>query len=243
VLAGQGDPGDGFRDRRQRRSASLSEGGGFSTFAGPERKRFSSSVSTPVPGALVQPEPPKELVGKKFVDLLALGDPAKDAVHGRWLVHNKALHCNDMHGVPRLRFPYQPPQEYDLVVTFSQPAVRNGVSLVLPNPAGGSFFWAVGHSGGRGCGFHGKGSKDIPLPAPLAPNRAYTTVVQFRRDGVKALLDGKVLAEYRGDFRDLGSDDYRDLGDVRVVGVACDDPTVFHHVGIIEVTGSGKATR
>ncbi len=220
-----------------------------------EEKRFLSVPGTteklppsigpgsPVPGAIAQPELPPELAGNKAVDLVALVDPGKDALLGRWLVHKNALHCNDMHGVPRIRIPYQPPGEYDLVVTFSQPALRNGISLVMPNPAGGAFFWAVGHSGGRGGGFHGKAGKEITLPTPLVPNRAYTTTVQVRRDGVKALLDGKVIAEYRGDFHDLGSDGYRDLKDPSLLGVACDDPTVFHYVRVIEVTGTGKKTR
>ena len=44
--------------------------------------------------------------------------------------------------VPRVQFPYQPPQEYDYVVTFLQPGLRNGISLIMPNPNGGSFVMA-----------------------------------------------------------------------------------------------------
>jgi hypothetical protein len=47
----------------------------------------------------------------------------------------------------------------------------------------------------------------------------------------------------RADYKDLSSDNWHTVKDPSVLTVACDDPTVFHHVRVIEITGSGKKTR
>jgi hypothetical protein len=164
-------------------------------------------------------------------------------VRGDWLVVGNALHANSYGGVLRMQIPYQPPEEYDFVVTFSQPRLRNGISLIMPNPNGGSFFWAFGYQDGQKFSFHGTNMKEASLPKAITANKAYTTVVQVRRDGVKALLDGKVIAEQKTDFRDLNVDHYREIPDTRLLAVACDDPTVFHYVRLVEITGTGKKTR
>jgi hypothetical protein len=198
---------------------------------------------TPVAGAIAQPEPPATAPGKKTVDLIALVDQTKDVVRGDWLVVGKTLHANNYGGVLRMQIPYQPPEEYDFVVTFSQPRLRNGISLIMPNPNGGSFFWAFGYEDGQKFSFHGMNMKEGSLSKAIAANKAYTTVVQVRRDGVKALLDGKVIAEQKTDFRDLNADHYREIPDTRLLAVACDDPTVYHYVRVVEITGTGKRIR
>ncbi len=218
------------------------EKGSLSTAVALKKPLPRVAPGTPVPNALAQPEPPKT-DGKTTVDLIGLIDQSKDVVLGRWLVVKNALHCNDFSNVPRIQIPYQPPEEYDFVVTFSQPVLRNGISLIMPNPRGGSFFWAVGYNGGRKFGFQAKNLKDDGLVMPLMPGKAYTTVVQVRRDGVKALVDGKVVMEHKTDFRDLSCDSYREIPDTKLLAVACDDPTVFHYVRLVEITGTGKKAR
>ena len=129
-------------------------------------------VGTVVPNAPRQPPPPEGRPGKTTVDLIPFIDPRKDSVHGKWLVHENVLHCNDQHFVPRIQIPYRPPEEYDFVVTFSQPALRNGISLVMPKPGGdGWFFWHVGGAGGS-IGF-GTQTEAIRVKEPTKPNRVY----------------------------------------------------------------------
>jgi hypothetical protein len=196
---------------------------------------------TPVPGAIGQPPPPLRVPGKRTIDLIRLIDPRKDTVRGRWLVVGSALHCNDQGDVPRIQIPYQPPAEYDFIVTFSQPQLRNGVSLIMPSPKGGSFFLLVGRHGGWGFELHG--SKVEDLSGPMAANKAYTITMQVRQGGVKALLDGKVLVQLETDFHDLTADGYRTIPDKTLLGVACDDATVFHYVRVVEISGRGKKIR
>ena len=200
-------------------------------------------LGSPVPNAPAQPAPPPGVAGKPTIDLVPLIDAARDPIHGRWLIVNNVLHCNDMHFVPRIQIPYQPPAEYDFTVTCSQPTLRNGISLIMPNPGGGSFFWALGGDNGSTGTLNTSPPLRCQLPRPLAPRTVFSTTVQVRRDGVTVLLDGVVLVEHKTNFKDLSSDDWRRLADASLLGVACDDPTVFHFVQVVEIAGAGKRTR
>ena len=196
-----------------------------------------------VANALAQPAPPQGIPGKRMIDLIPLIDPGQDAVHGRWAVADNVLHCNDGSFVPRIKIPYRPPEEYDFIVTFSQPGLRNGISLVMPNPNGGSFFWALGFDDGSQFCFHSNPDKGGKIPGLIAVNTAYTTTVKVRKNSVQGLVNGKLLMELKTDYKDLTCDDWRKIPDTTNLAVACDDPTVFHYVRVIEITGRGKRTR
>jgi len=194
------------------------------------------------PNGVRQPPPPSGEPGKTTVDLVPLIDPARDKIHGDWNTQYNILQCTSGGFVPRVQIPYQPPAEYDFVVVFSQPNLRNGISLIMPNPNGGAFFWAIGALGGD-FGFGGNPGKRGPGVFPIKPDTHYTTIVQVRRDGVRALVNGTVLLDHKTNFRDLGVDDWRAMPDTKLLGVACDDPTVFHYVRVVEISGKGAKVR
>ncbi len=129
--------------------------------------------------------------GKTRVNLIPLIDPKLDAVEGRWQVENNVLRCPHGDFVPRIQIPYRPPAEYDFVATFSQPALRNGVCLIMPRPQGGSFFWYAASGGGSEYGFWSNPNKGGSIPGLFKPNQTYTTVVQVRSNGVKGYIDGR----------------------------------------------------
>jgi hypothetical protein len=216
------------------------------------KKKFQKFPQFPPPDnpfekkdVVVKPPPPTGVPGKKQYDLIALIDPSKDAVENRrWEIIDKELHCKDGSFVPRMEIPYRPPEEYDFIVTFSQPGLRNGISLIMPNPRGGSFFFHIGDGDGSNFGFAGKPANfDGQAQGLIRVNTAYTTTVQVRRDGVRALLNGKELSNLKTDFSNLTCDNWRQIRDTKLLAVACDDPTVFHYVQIVEITGAGQRTR
>ncbi len=192
----------------------------------------------------VLPPPPK-IPGTNQIDLIALIDVTRDKVNGDgWVKENGALHCKQAIFVPRIEVPYIPPAEYDFIVTFSQPGLRNGISLIMPKPDGNSFFWYLGSNGGASYGFAAEPmNKEGQVPGLIKVNAQHTTVVQVRRNSVKAFLDGKELMNLPTDFREFTCDNWREIRDTRLLAVACDDPTVFHFVRLIEVTGTGQRTR
>jgi hypothetical protein len=196
-------------------------------------------VAKPIPNLPPLPKIP----GTNMCDLIALLDPKKDSVDPqKWVVANKELRCIEGNFVPRIEIPYIPPTEYDFIVNFSQPGLRNGISLIMPNPNGGSFFWYIAREGGQ-YGFGANPDKEMQAPGLVKPNTAYTTTVQVRRNSVRTLLDGKELMSFKTDFKELTCDDWRRIRDPRLLAVACDDPTVFHSVRVIEVNGAGKRMR
>jgi hypothetical protein len=197
-------------------------------------------LGTPVPNAIRQPALPKEIIGKNAIDLIPMIDASRNPVHGKWLVVNNVLHCNDANFVPRIQIPYIPPEEYDFIVTFSQPRLRNGISLIMPNPKGDWFFWNVGHNNGNKFTFSATPPEVDDLDKPIQINKAYTAMVQVRKDTIRCLLDGEELVKHKGGFEDLNCDGWRQLRSKKVLGIACDDPAVFHYIRLIEVTGKGR---
>jgi hypothetical protein len=208
-----------------------------------EREAEAGMVDQPavVPNAPPQPPLPREIAGKKSVDLLRLVDPARDGIEGPWLKANDVLHCNGDIVGQRIQFPYEPPQEYDFVVTFSHPAPGNGVFLYLPTTGGGSFYWNVGAEKGTRYLLGTDPPTGDARDGLVKRNTPCTTVVQVRRTGVRTLVDGQELLDHKTDFADLREEHLlRHLNDKRRLGVGCDDPTVFHYVQVVEVTGKGK---
>jgi hypothetical protein len=179
--------------------------------------------------------------------LIPLIDTNKDVLHGTWRIdNNNQLRCESSHFVPRVQIPYRPPEEYDFVVTFSQPNLRNGINLIMPNKHGGSFFWTVSSENGTAYCLSINGSNNqtkLPASCVIQPNTVHTTVVQVRRDGVKGYLDGVLIRQHLTDFSDLKVDGWRETKEKSVLAIGCDEPTVFHAIHVIEITGTGGRTR
>ncbi len=200
-----------------------------------------SEVPDVAGGAVVQRQ--------KDVNLLALIDPDKDfKPKDKWAVANGVLQCTRGSFVPKVVFPYQPPQEYDISFTYSQPSLRNGVGVILPNPnpnVKASFAFIVGESSGRSIMLsndQGKYRQTFPK-AVIQENTKYTVVVKVRKTGVAATINGTPVANLQTDFSDLKVNSWRKIDEWQNAAIFCDDPTAFYQVQIKEVTGEGPVTR
>ena len=186
----------------------------------------------------------------RVIDLLAKIDLARDGrPANKWALSGGTLRCVRGSMVPKVVLPYEPPEEYDVRFSFKQPKLRNAVGLVLAK-AGASFAWLVGEDNGSACLFTVNGKLKGPAgPARkvaaglIRPNRKYTSTVKVRNDGVKAYLNGRLVAGHKTDYKDMRNTIWHRIRKTEQIAIFADDPTIFYEITVTEITGRGKLLR
>lgn len=181
------------------------------------------------------------------VNLLALVDPARDAVAGIWKAPNGVLASDDIHHA-RLAFPYEPPEEYDLRLEFVV-AQKGGSLAVLLSQHGTPFGWAMGVQTNHLCRFesinkraHAGNPTEVKLA--LRTDRKYILVLQVRKDGVTAILDGKTLCQYKTDYKDMSRYTPWKMPNEKALGLGSSaGALVVYSAEVVEIGGSGKKLR
>lgn len=177
------------------------------------------------------------------INLLALVDPNKDAPSGRWTLKDGEL-ASDGAGWARIQLPYQPPDEYDLRMTFTRVGGTSGVFIVLANSQH-QFLWAMGDWNNTVFGFEViKGDWDNKNPTTLKrgmeTGKKHSCTVKVRKDSVAVIFDEAPLIEYKTDFTDWSMDPAWSIRNNRALGVGSrDSPTVFHSIEVVEISGPG----
>jgi hypothetical protein len=183
----------------------------------------------------------------RAVHLLPLVSPARDRVSGEWSESNSRLSCGSA-PFSRLRLPYLPPEEYDLLVVLVRKTGIGDINLLLTHK-GTPFLRAMGAVGNSIFGFatiNGAWAASNPTTRHatncLDNGQVYTVVVQVRKDGVHAYVDGKLKSSWKTDYRDMGSDENWGLPDSRFLGLGTyESPAEFRQIDLLEVTGHGRA--
>ena len=192
---------------------------------------------------------PLNIVWKNAINLLPLLDPLQDAVAGAWKIQDGAL-FSDKAFYSRIEIPFEPPQEYDLRITFTRLSGNDSVSQIL-SFSGRPFSWSMGGSNNKVFGFETIGGisalgnpSTVSRPNCLVNGRKYDSVVQVRANGVKAWLDGELISQWKTDYHDMDIYPEWKLRNPALPGLGCwDSATVFHTIQLREVTGKGKAIR
>lgn len=177
------------------------------------------------------------------VNLLKLILPATDAVSGQWELKDGLLVSNNA-GAAKLAIPYEPPEEYDFKVVFTRLEGSAEIIQALTK-AGKPFAWQMALSGTQFRLFNMGNAKNTSVTRePLQNGRTYTSLVQVRKDGVKVLLDGKVIVDVKTDFSDVAPAPVWRLPSDNVLGVGShQSATRFHQIEVIEVKGKGRLIR
>lgn len=181
------------------------------------------------------------------VRLLPLVEPARDAVLGRWRMRDGALVCADNVQAARLQLPYEPPEEYDFRIVFTRTEGDQPVGQLFSQdekPA----LWVMGHWCNSCFGFEmvkGRSANNNPLtvwtPHCLGNNHVYASVLQVRKSGARAFLDGRLMNEWKTDFSDASRQKLWKLPNERALGLVSDRvATTFHSVDVMEIAGKGK---
>ncbi len=205
-------------------------------------------------GAATSANPPIAAPGGA-VDLLALVDVKRDALAGEWTREANSLkvkQAGSTSNVPRLQLPYQPPEEYDFEIEFTQ-GNGNGTVEQLLSAQSRSFAWVLNFvlKDGVKAGFEtldgmnlvNRKDASIMRPKPLDPGRRYRSRVEVRKGKLRAFLDDELLVEWSGDVQRLDIVPRNALRNTQHLGLAANDRGVlFHKVTVREVSGSGKLT-
>jgi len=183
---------------------------------------------------------------KNAVDLLALIDPAKDAVAGRWSRDAAGLVSDGTPG-GRIEIPYEPPAEYDFHVAFTRKEGAGDVNQVLW-VQDRACVWQMGAFANTVFGFgtvagRTAGNNPTTVRRPLETGRRYRSTVQVRRQGVQAFLDGQRVASWN-EPGSLGMDPVWTLPSLARLGLGTfESPTIFHAAVLAEISGKGRPTR
>jgi len=180
-----------------------------------------------------------------IVNLLKLIDVKRDAVEGAWKIADTSGVESPAKGNTRLAIRYQPPEEYDFHIEFTRISGEPSIVQIFTD-AGHRCVWLAGW-GDRVRGFETVGGRDassnstsVKGPAISNLNQRYSSVVQVRKTGIAAYLDGKLVAECKTDGSDLGVKGRWNIGEIPLGLGGTGNDTIFHVVEIREITGHGK---
>jgi WD40 repeat protein len=182
----------------------------------------------------------------KPVNLMTMVVPSRDAVNGLWMRTSDGLTSGDDPNA-QIRIAYEPPEAYTLRAVFQRTRGSGSVNFLL-TAKGKLFGLQLGGWGNTVSGFEtigGNVAKANPtgtsVPCVLVNDRDYTVEIQVNVDGIKALLDGKLLAEHKTDFSDLGLSPLWKETSPALLGLAThESPTRFKSLVLAEFKGKGR---
>ncbi len=161
-----------------------------------------ASPAKPAPLALTGP-----------VNLLAFVDVKRDAVYGDWTLNADGLLLQQASGMKLLGFHQDLPDEYDFEIEFTPTKGKREVIQVLPVSGGTALHWRMGLGKedpplfAFGPVLDGKNPEDpkrteavVKHPRLQADHR-YLSIVEVRKGSLRALLDGKEVLKWSGDFK------------------------------------------
>ncbi len=193
-----------------------------------------------------QGAPGQPLSGPK--DLLATVDVARDAVNGQWQKIPKGLQVRGDGQNGLLSFDYVPPDEYDFEIEFTIQDGNREVSQLVSH-LGSPIVWRMGNKNGDPTIFSFGDKLDGQPPDAsdrteavarlprLKANQRYRSMIEVRRNSLRALLDGEEVLRWTGDFKRLQMEDLVPLPDPQKLGVAVWSSTVLFHTAIVRPPG------
>lgn len=164
------------------------------------------------------------------------------AVAGRWTASGGTLSVAAERSA-RLTLPFQPKTEYDFQIEFTRTSGVHSIALMFVTESGQATF-EVDAWGQHLAGIQMINGQTMQQNATRAEGytlqngRRYTATVQVRKGSVRALLDGKVVAEQKTVGSRLSVPDVWQMPDTASLGIgAYEAATTFHKVQMRPVSG------
>jgi len=205
------------------------------------------------PTALEKPatSPAPAKVEPKVVDLLESVKPNRNSVQGQWEFVDGGLQCDPGWG-SRIEIPYNPPDEYDLRMTFTRLEGNDSVMVAL-SYKGQGFSYRMGDQNNTVCCFdvlNGLTATDSKNPtrkqAPgwITNEQKNNVRIEVRKDSVKAYFNGRPMAEFDPSKTKLDYNNGWRMRDGRILGIGSwQSKTQFHEIKLTELSGPGRFFR
>jgi serine/threonine protein kinase len=204
----------------------------------------------PQPELVTAPEPPPAGAVLKTVDLLPLVDLNRDAGLGKWKQVSDGISCENPAGANVLQLPYEPSEEYDFEIEFTPTGGAMNVNQYLA-ANDRMFTWKLNSHGVNPplYGFElldGKLAKDnreaaTQISEPIRDGQRFRSTVEVRRGSLRALLNGRQLVYWKGDFNRLGMEPSTPMPHPGRLGIGSWRRSVtFHSARVREISGSGR---
>jgi hypothetical protein len=194
----------------------------------------------------------REIEDDLEINLLHLVDPKQDAVVGGWTLEDGVLVCSQKAPGGRLQFPYAPPEEYDLLIVGSRKEGSDSFNIGLcsgskpfqvvidgwaKDGVGYTSLWSID-------GKDGTANETTYKGMLLENGRPSRILCSVRKAGVRVVVDGKVVIDWKGDFGRLTAHDQARLPDPRALGIGSYNCEVrYTRVALIPVKGEGRRLR
>ncbi|HLX62412.1 MAG TPA: sigma-70 family RNA polymerase sigma factor [Planctomycetota bacterium] len=183
----------------------------------------------------------------KAVDLMPLIDPERDAVSGTWVRNNDGALVSDKGSLARLEIPYKPPEEYDYKMVFTRNTGWDTIAQCFGQNRS-SLFWGMAMWGNElnmfRCvsAFDGTNPTTVWAKDFIENGRRYESIVQVRKQGYAAFIDGKLISFWERGYKGSHSSKEWRLPTPGALGIgSSNSQTTFHSLQVLEITGTGSA--
>jgi hypothetical protein len=190
---------------------------------------------------------PSRIENSGKINLLSLINPQKDTITGNWSLKDGEL-ISDGSRDARIQIPYQPPEEYDLHISFTCTEGNEYIAMILANP-NHQFIWLMGAWNNTIFGFHLVDNKEAnhnptTVKHRLENNKKYFCNIKVRKNMISVILDDKVIIEYKTDFNNFSKHPVWTLRDDKALGVGSTERSIiFHTIEVVEISGCGTITK
>jgi len=137
------------------------------------------------------------------VDLLSTFRPNRDVVSGTWTANRAGLSCTAA-GISQVQFLFKRPQEYDFIIQFTARRTVNSAAQFIP-VKDSALPWVMNKSN---CFFEVSATKmsatpPLSLPIFLQPARTTTSILEVRRTGIRATVNGVLVNDWKTDVSEI----------------------------------------
>jgi sulfatase modifying factor 1 len=195
----------------------------------------------------LQPAASADADWQNAIDLLPRIDVNQDKVTGDWVAKPTGLEATNVKEfTQKIQPPYRPPEEYDYRVSFTPLSGDAFVAIGLTATGRSFVFYLRGSSMGFEA-INGQAFARTPTARQIPQlklGQRHRVVVQVRKDGLKAWLDGQLATEWATNYQDMSPFHVWKFKDDTLLGFGCSNTAaVFDEVKVREVTGKGSFTR